>query len=74
MDIGGCGLLHHYNDSPTKLLSAVYPDYNWLPWKFERAMRNLWDNPENQQKFMNWVATQLNIKEMHDWYRVTTKV
>jgi hypothetical protein len=29
---------------------------------------------KNQRKFMDWAGNQLNIKEMSDWYNITTKV
>jgi hypothetical protein len=52
----------------------MFPDYNWLPWKFEKSPQGFWENSENRKKFMNWAAKELNIKEMKDWYKVTHKV
>jgi hypothetical protein len=63
----------NYEGSPSQLLSGVYSEYEWLPWKFERCPRNFWEDVNNQRRFMEWAGKQLNIKEMSDWYKVTTK-
>ena len=31
----GGGLIKKYNGSPYSLLKTIYPDYDWLPWKFD---------------------------------------
>jgi hypothetical protein len=59
---------------PHELLSALYPEHDWLPWKFDKCPRNFWDNVNNQRKFMDWAGKQLNVKEMSDWYNVSVKV
>jgi hypothetical protein len=56
------------------MLSTVYPEYQWLPWKFPRITSGFWKVLENQRKFMDWATKELNIKEFQDWYRVTHKV
>jgi hypothetical protein len=72
--IGANSILTNFDNSPFHCLSSVYPDYNWLPWKFTQVPKNYWENVNNQKKFIDWAATQLNIKEMSDWYKVTRKV
>jgi hypothetical protein len=52
----------------------MFPDYNWLPWRFENCPDELWTNVENQTKFMDWAGKQLNVKETSDWYKVTNQV
>jgi hypothetical protein len=74
VDIGGSRLLRKFNKSPYLLLSNVFPEYEWLPWKFDNCPRNYWDDVKNQKKFMDWAAEQLNIQEMGDWYKVTKRV
>ncbi len=59
--------------SYVELLAETYPEYDWLPWKFERP-RNYWSDIKNVRKFMDWAAQQLNVKEMSDWYNVSTSV
>jgi hypothetical protein len=56
------------------LLASVYPEYNWLPWKFSQCPKNFWDSIENQKKFVEWAAKELKINEKDNWYRVTYNV
>jgi hypothetical protein len=71
--IGGEGLLK-YNDTLYTLLSRVYPEFEWLPWKFGNCPPSFWKDLKNQRNFMEWVGKQLNVNEMEDWYKVTHKV
>lgn len=70
LDIGGSGLLYKYNHSIIQLLAGIYPDYDWLPWRFNRCPNSFWDDVKNQRKFLEWVEKQLN----KNWYKITTKV
>jgi hypothetical protein len=56
------------------MLSAVYPEYNWLPWKFDRLPRNFWNEIANHRKFLDWAANELEIKEFSDWYKIIAQV
>ena len=70
--MGGSTLLA--NMSLVKLLSSVYPDYEWLPWKFSKSPKNMWEDATSQKKFLQWVGNELKIKEMKDWYNVSLQV
>jgi hypothetical protein len=67
-------MLNKYNGSTSLLVSSVYPEYDWLPWKFTACPRNYWDNINKQRKFVDWASKQLKIEDMSDWYKVTQKV
>jgi hypothetical protein len=67
-------LLDKYKGSPLLLLSSVYPEYGWLPWKFASLPRKFWGDVKNQRKFIDWAAKELNVKEINDWYKITAKV
>src|SRR4051812_5974326 len=41
----GNGLIQRYNDSPSAALKEIYPDHDWLPWKFSIVPKGFWDNP-----------------------------
>ena len=60
--------------TPFDLLTEVYPEYEWLPWKFDRCVTNYWTDIKNVRKFMDWAGKQLNVKEMSDWYNVSFTV
>ena len=72
--LGGERLLTIHSSSVSKVLSSVYPQYEWLPWKFDNCPRNYWGDVENQQKFVEWAGKELKIKEISDWYKVSNKV
>ena len=54
-----------------QLLKEIYPDYDWLPWKFDRCPKNYWKDVKNVRKFMDWAGKELNVKELSDWYNVS---
>ena len=72
--MGGSSFLQVYDDSLAKFLSAVYPDYDWLPWQFDKCPQKFYGDPINDKKFMEWAGKELKIKDMSDWYKVSTKV
>jgi hypothetical protein len=74
LEIGGNTILNKFNYSSIFLFSTIYPDYNWLPWKFSMSTLNYWGDVKNQRTFMDWAAKELNVKEMSDWYKISNKV
>jgi hypothetical protein len=74
-DVGGSYIFKNkYNNSPFLLLSTVYPEYGWLPWKFDKHPTNFWENVNNQRKYLDWAGNELGIKDMSDWYKVSLEV
>jgi hypothetical protein len=55
------------------LLLSVYPEYEWLEWKFYRAPVGFWHNNKNKRKFLDWAGKQLGINEFSDWYNIPAK-
>jgi hypothetical protein len=55
-------------------MSTVYPDYQWIPWKFKQTPKFFWHNTENCEKFIEWSEPFLNIKHKDDWQYVTHAV
>jgi hypothetical protein len=69
---GGRGLLcHYYNNSPSKALLSVYPEYNWKLENFKTKPNKYWKSKENGKKFFDWLLIKLGYKCMDDWYNVT---
>ena len=52
---------------------STYPDFEWLPWRFKHNY-DIWNDVDNQKKFIIWAGKELGIKEMSDWYNVTKEV
>jgi hypothetical protein len=67
-------MYNYYNNSHANLLATVYPDYEWLPWKFNVTPKFFWKNRENCLKFLEWCKPILNIKYNEDWQRITPPV
>ena len=59
-------------DSLYSALKSIYPNYEWIPWKFHQTPKNYWLNIENQRKYFHWLSNQLNIKSNEDWYNIKT--
>ena len=72
--LDGYHLLKIYSFSLSDLLSSVYPEYEWLPWKFYRLPRNYWVEVKNQHKFVEWAGKELKIEQLSDWFNVNYKV
>lgn len=66
-------LPRYYNHSLLKALRTLYPDHEWLEWRFPRVPAGFWDTLVNQRKYMDWVAKERLGFEPTDfprWYRV----
>ena len=73
--IDGSGLLIniiiiHYNQH----LKSIYPNYEWIPWKFHQIPKNYWSNIENQRKYFDWLSNQINFKSNEDWYKLKREI
>eukprot|EP00026_Physarum_polycephalum_P008439 Phypoly_transcript_08525.p1 GENE.Phypoly_transcript_08525~~Phypoly_transcript_08525.p1 ORF type:complete len:450 (+),score=74.07 Phypoly_transcript_08525:120-1469(+) len=69
IDTGGAGLLAKYNYSPTQIINTVFPEHEWVPWKFDFPPRNLWQEDKNRKKYMAWLGDQLGYTSLQDWYK-----
>jgi hypothetical protein len=55
----------------SKALMTLYPEHNWVIWRFSKVPEGFWDQPENRKAFFEWLAKELKVKDMDGWYRVT---
>jgi len=69
-DNSGSKLLKAFDDSLYKLLTTVYPSAKWQPWRFKTAPHGIWSDRDMQKKFLDWLAAELNLKSLEDWYAV----
>lgn len=55
-------------------LRSVYPNYEWLPWKFKQKLpQGYWNKKENQKKFLDNITKELGFVNIADWYHITQK-
>ena len=69
----GCGLLRYYNGSNIELVTSMYPEHNWIIWKFKYVTNNYWQNKENHTKYIEWLGKELGYTTMEDWYKISQK-
>lgn len=69
----GKALLNKFDYSPYQILKHVFPQFEFLPWKFSRAPRGFWEKKENQLAYMKWLAKELKREEgiPEQWYTVS---
>ena len=74
-DIGGASLLNSkYNGSFFALLSTLFPEYKWLPWKFHYTPKKYWKDRNNVKQFLEWAGKELDILDFNDWHKKSIKV
>ncbi len=60
-----------YNNTLTKALMTVYPDYNWKMWLFNQVPPGYWEEKSNIKSYLTWLAGQLNITKPGDWSKAS---
>lgn len=64
---GGSLIRYHYSSSLYRALQAVYPEHDWLPWKFNVVSKELWNHAEVRKKFTKHVEAELRLASPADW-------
>lgn len=71
--LGAASLLkHRYNNSMHAMLSKVYPEVSWEPWKFKFLPHNIGLNPDVLKACLEFVKKSLQIESLEGWYRVSS--
>jgi len=53
--------MKHYQNSPYRLLRAVYDEYKFLPWLFHSTSQNYFDIKDHRKEFIDWLVVQTNV-------------
>lgn len=70
----GRGLLASaYDFSPQAALRDYRPEYNWLPWLFNRVPQGFWHQRENRVDYLRWLGEVLGFSERKEWNEVRQK-
>lgn len=71
----GCGplLSRNYSLSHYKMLRAVYPEHDWLPWKFKKLPALLKHDSEAIERAMRFIETECKINTNEDWYHLSNE-
>jgi hypothetical protein len=66
-------LYDRYGDSLPKCLSAVYPEFDWKQWKFEKTPQHFFKDNSNVDVYIEWLSRQLDVFCEEDLYHVSTE-
>ncbi len=71
---GGTTLLNnYYGDNLWKMLSTVFPEFDFIPWKFKNASKSLLRKPEIIFKAIKSIENKLEIKNPMEWNRISSE-
>jgi hypothetical protein len=66
-DNGGYTLMSKYNNSVLQLVSTVFPDHVWLPWKFASNVPDrFWDMTGNLRWYFDWLIQEKKLSGPQD--------
>jgi hypothetical protein len=74
LENGGAGILSKHNNSPSEMVMSVYNQHQWELSKFLFKKGNSddhCDTSENRILMIKYLAKQLHIIDLEDWYRVS---
>ena len=73
----GTMLLIKYNKSPYKLVCElgrkVFPEHEFLAFKFAQTPIGWWDDPKNQLRWFRWFIKQNNLEKPEHLYKIELK-
>jgi hypothetical protein len=65
--------LHRFHGSRQRILETFFPDFEFLPWKFDNIETGLWNDRNVRKRYFKWLGEILGYKKPQDWYRVKFK-
>jgi hypothetical protein len=69
---GATVLTKYYRHSVADFVEAVYPEHDWIPWKFPSIANGFWNKPAHHKLFLEWATKQLGYTKLDDWYQCDT--
>jgi len=65
-------MVSYYESSHYAMLKEVYPEFDWMPWKFKRIPSNMAIDDEILVKALSHIEKVKAIKSSEGWYRVSS--
>ncbi len=53
------------------MFERLFPDHDWVPWRFRNVSHGYWSKLQNRQRYMRWLGKQLGYIKPEDWYQVS---
>jgi hypothetical protein len=64
------GLSNYYKLSPIKMVTSIFPEFNWKIWKFQMTPMRYWEDDKNKIDYLKWLESEFKIKKPSEWYEV----
>jgi hypothetical protein len=68
-ELGGNNFFEYFGNSVRRMVCSCYPQIEWQVWRFGDLPGGFWMESKNQRKFLDWMAEDMNMKKVEDWYR-----
>jgi hypothetical protein len=69
---GSLLLSKYYKNSVPLAIRTIYPEEDWLPWKFEEKVEpGFWQNQANQKNYLEWFYGEMKFDSLDDWYSIS---
>ncbi|MBF0349910.1 MAG: hypothetical protein HQM11_02710 [SAR324 cluster bacterium] len=73
-DLAKADTRHWLISKPEITLEAIakllFPEHNWLSWKFQDCPEAFWADHENCQRYLEWLASVYQIHAAEEWYQI----
>jgi hypothetical protein len=66
----GSQLSKKYQGSIIQATKKIYPNTNWLPWRFQDLPEDFWKNSENRMEYSEWIIHRMDIINEDDWLNI----
>jgi len=70
----GDSLCARFDHSPVKAVCSIYPEYEFLPWKFKRCTKAFWHDDDNVRAYLEWLGEELGYSKPKHWYKLSSKL
>ncbi|MEX0652972.1 MAG: hypothetical protein WD534_18620 [Phycisphaeraceae bacterium] len=69
---GGAAMLRVIpGGSPHDAVRELFPDRDWLEWRFVRVSNGYWQEPGHRKRYLAWLGRELGYQRKDDWYQLT---
>ena len=62
--------IYKYFTGTHEAIRAIFPEYNFLEWKFKNISDGYFNKTENKILYLKWVGNKYNLKTLEDWYKI----
>lgn len=67
------GTLFNVHHNLVSGLTIAYPDHKWIHCLFKMCSKGAWKNPQNLRDYFEYCKTKLEIVDVADWRRISSK-